>query len=62
MRLISQIDRDRIGGQMTRWVNALNSRAWARMTHEEAYDVVYGTTMHPDHKQDRLENIARITG
>lgn len=60
MRLIKQIDRDRVGAQMTRWLQIM--RHGSDLTHEEAYDAVYRDTMHPDHKRDRLANIGRITG
>lgn len=61
MSLIKQIDRDRVGGQLTRWKQLMASGAFGDMTDSEAYDAVYLTTMHPDHKRDRLESIKRIT-
>lgn len=62
MRIISQIDRERVGAYLTRWKRLMQNGAFGSMNDEEAYDAVYGTTMHPDHKQARLENIRRITG
>ena len=62
MALISEIDRKRIGGQLSRWRHLVETGSFGRMRHEEAYDYVYGTTMHPDHKRDRLDRIERIVG
>lgn len=61
MRLISQIERDLVAPRLTRMNRLIQSGAWTQMTHEEAYDAVYGQSTSEKHKQDRLENIARAT-
>lgn len=62
MTFISNLDREIIGGRIERMNRLIASGAYGDMTHEEAYDAVYGRSTSEKHKQDRLANIGRITG
>ena len=59
---VSTEERERVAGQLGRWLALEKDGRLGKMTHEEAYDAVYIEEPWPGHKADRLASIARIVG